>query len=364
MSYELQVEEGLASGLRRIASEQSSAAIADLQAAIDYQSTPHDHVPVADGTEDVWDEGAHEARKAGKKIRAVARLCRDALGDAYPTINAQFRDASRLLADIRDAFALTETAAGLRPPTLPPGAHDELRRAVFERYLRIREQSIDGDVVQHALQAFTKAAADIPSWPLPADLTPAELAPSIGRVYRRGQRGLREAERTVTDLSHPATEAWHDWRKRVKYLRYHADLLGPADPESLPDLEDELHRLSDALGADHDLAMLSQTVDREGLATPESMSHLRPAVAERRQELRRQALAIAPPLYHQSPTVFTRRMVGGFARARYAPAIRGGGRSARRVVEALWKVGQAAADAALVVGTDRLRRMVAWKGSS
>lgn len=342
MGYALQVDADLAGGLRRIACEQAAQAIADLQAALAY-----DGPAINDGEEDVWDEGVHEARKAGKKIRAVARLCRDALGDDYARINQQFRDASRLLSDVRDGCALVGTAAALDESLLPVDTREELRRTLFERYVNKRDYARATQLLPQALQAFRDAAADIPQWPLPVDLAPAELAPSIGRVYRRGQQGWHYAQDTAGDYTDAATEQWHDWRKRVKYLRYHADLLSPAQPQALSALEEELHRLSDALGDDHDLAVLLQTVRAERLLGPEATERLAASVATRQGKLRGEALQIAAPLYRESPTVFIRRMVDA----------RRLGRSGLRLVSSVKEVGRAGVGFALSLGVSVFRRL-------
>ncbi|MEX2473331.1 MAG: CHAD domain-containing protein, partial [Gemmatimonadota bacterium] len=84
MSYALQPDESLPSGLRRIADEQVGKALDSLASA-------------ADSREEAA-AGIHDARKRFKKVRAVLRLVRKELGsDRYHGENEAFRDAGRLL---------------------------------------------------------------------------------------------------------------------------------------------------------------------------------------------------------------------------------------------------------------------------
>ena len=64
----------------------------------------------------------HKARKHCKKIRAVLKLFRRELGDAYRPANARFREAARLLAPTRDADAMLDTLERLQKQDNAPAA--------------------------------------------------------------------------------------------------------------------------------------------------------------------------------------------------------------------------------------------------
>ena len=70
-------------------------------------------------------------------------------------------------------------------------------------------------------------------------------------------------QRAYADPEDP--DKFHEWRKRVKYLWYHMDILQQAWPVMLQDTANELHLLSDFLGDAHDLVVLKETL----LAEPE-----------------------------------------------------------------------------------------------
>jgi hypothetical protein len=98
MGYRLRSGEGAADGVRRIARGQ-----------IDFAADQLD----GKGDGDL-DSAVHESRKAFKRLRALVRVSRDALGDeAYRRENTIFRDAGRRLSAARDAAVLVETLEDL-----------------------------------------------------------------------------------------------------------------------------------------------------------------------------------------------------------------------------------------------------------
>src|SRR5688572_11566437 len=122
MSYELQPDEPFSTGLRRIATEEIDSAL--------------NHLRRYSKGRDV---AIHEARKSGKKLRALLRLSRFALGDVvYRYENAAIRDASRLIAIARDSDVLVETLDDLvkfYQDQLPqPDVFDVLRKKLVARH--------------------------------------------------------------------------------------------------------------------------------------------------------------------------------------------------------------------------------------
>src|SRR3954470_9303141 len=107
--YRLRAQEDAADGVRRIARGQTDLAIEHLDESS------------GDGAEAI-----HEARKAFKRLRALVRLSRDALGDeVYRRENAAFRAAGRRLSGVRDAAVMVETLDDVRRrfhDELPDGA--------------------------------------------------------------------------------------------------------------------------------------------------------------------------------------------------------------------------------------------------
>lgn len=135
---------------------------------------------------------------------------------------------------------------------------------------------------------------------LPMDIDSHEsISPGLKRTYKRGRKAFWEAAESRSP------EAFHEWRKRVKYLRYQLLAIAPIWPQVLRTWEDELHRLSDALGTDRDLYMLKNFLERtedhpdpEGDGTPYLLTTL---IEGHRQQLQDYALLLGKKLYHYKP---------------------------------------------------------------
>lgn len=247
MSYRIETDESLADGARRAAREQADSALESLA-----------------GAEDDAGAAIHDARKRFKKIRAVLRLIRLHIGEeAFDRENVAWRDAGRLLAEAREADVATETV-GLIEATfhsvLDDDAFGDFRERLDDRANAVLEDALrPGGPVDEATRALQAARERIGSWPV-AELDRDALVSGLEKVYRRGRARLDDAYDEPDD---PAA-AFHEWRKRVKYLWYHLRLLGPAWPEVLRARAEEQHGLANILGDANDLSDLIALLDDEG----------------------------------------------------------------------------------------------------
>jgi CHAD domain-containing protein len=108
----------------------------------------------------------------------------------------------------------------------------------------------------------------------------------------------------------PSAGAFHEWRKRVKYHRYHVRLLRDLWRPLLDCRRAALHELSDLLGEAHDLGLLRNfVVDDPDLTrdsrTVESFLGL---VEQRRAEAHALARPIGLRLYAERPGRFGARL--------------------------------------------------------
>ena len=95
MGYRLHPGRPIQDEVRRIADRQLEEAIAGLRTVGDPES----------------DDDVHAARRHIKKIRALLRLVRPALGDRYDSVNRRLRTVNRLLAPVADGQAVVATLA-------------------------------------------------------------------------------------------------------------------------------------------------------------------------------------------------------------------------------------------------------------
>ena len=327
-------------GLRRMALGQFDLAIELLEADWGGLLTEH---------------AVHETRKSLKRLRALTRLLEDELGPrACARENALLRGAGMRLAGARDAEVIVDTLDRLcarhprelgRRRSLP-----ELRSAlVAERTRETVSASKDTATRAEVLADLRAARAGLAEWtPSRRDGFKA-IEPGLRRLYRQGRRRLRRAARRRGDTA----RAMHEWRKRVKDLRYAAEMLDRMDPaaqvnagkrrrersgrrKDAPPLR-QLARWADEvgelLGEEHDLVLLAERVraagkrrgagKRGGRASSQhdrvvldkkTRRTLLKLIARRRKRLRRMALREGKRLYRRRPGKFVRRVGEAYAR--------------------------------------------------
>lgn len=304
MAYRIRSGEPVTEATRRIAHEQLDKAVSEL----------------ANRDVDVH-ESIHQARKRFKKIRALLRLVRPALGETYSHENAWFRDVAGELSRVRDASALVETLDSLGE-TYADQADDAFLDRVRQTLLRRRDElaQSEGDIearVDNLVAALDGAQKRVDRWTLEAEGF-AAVRPGLAKTYARG----RAAVATV-DAS-PTEENVHELRKRSKYHRYHVQILTPLWPTVLGSLLTAAHDLTDLLGEHQNLHVLRETLQGEpGLLDRGRDAQVLLGILDRRQaELRGLAEPQARCVFAEKPKAVAARFgVYWHAWTRHAPPL-------------------------------------------
>jgi CHAD domain-containing protein len=288
----------------------------------------------------------HEIRKALKRLRALIGLLEDELGEqAYAHESAVLREAGRSVARARDAEVIVGTLDELI--RLHPGklAH---RRGVARLRARLaaeRDMAAQGAIGDRASRAqvlgdLRGVRERVARWSLSDAAGIQAVEPAVRRLYRQGARRHSRAVRGRGGRG----RAMHEWRKRVKDLRYVAEMLDRADPAVrahrggggrrrgkrghgsrqagyLRRVARRADELGERLGDEHDLVMLAARVraargsapkaERIGRGTQRALLKL---IARRRTTLRKQALREGRRLYGRSAKEFMRRVRSSYER--------------------------------------------------
>lgn len=249
------------------------------------------------------DEQVHSVRKHMKAARATLRLLRPLLSDRdYRIENRALRDAARVLGAARDGAVLVATLAELMPKAKGNGTRRRL--AAFEAQLKQDAERQRKRLAQRGLpQSAAKlraALARVDSWPEPAPNW-AAICRSLRTAYRQGRRCAR------CNARNPSAATLHEWRKRTKDLRNQLEVIAPVQYASLHSLTGDLHRLSDQLGEDHDLAVLRDLTQQRRIDRKAGRS-LQSLIRKRRRKLRQRALSLGVPLYAEKPAHFEARL--------------------------------------------------------
>jgi CHAD domain-containing protein len=208
----------------------------------------------------VTDEGVHEARRAIKRARAGLRLIRGGLGERkFKAVNNALREAGQAMSGARDERVLAQTVE------------------LLQEAAKTKREKVVMRGVGELLHIKTDAA----------EISPAELARVIKTLKKTRERvravkwigedealieaGLvrtrtRYAEAMRAAFAQGTDDAMHTWRKRVQDLRFQLVMLEKALPRGGAGKIKHAKKLSELLGLDHDLAVLSQRLaERPGV---------------------------------------------------------------------------------------------------
>jgi CHAD domain-containing protein len=272
--YRLLPDEPPTAGLRRITTEQSERALERLR-------SPSDPV-----------EAVHDVRKRCKKLRGLARLVRPGIGARYEEANRAFRDAARELAPIRDRQAtaatfrdLADAHPGVRGPAVEEVGEELDERAAAAGDLADGDPRLvrAADLIRDGRDVLLEAEVD----------GEGPLIAGAGKTYGRARRRLADARASCHD-----PDAFHEWRKRVKYGWYHLRLLRRLAPALMRPLACAWHDCADALGDAHDLHVVGSMLraDPEAFGSPSGVAAVDRLLTGVRTDLERRALALGASL--------------------------------------------------------------------
>ncbi len=299
MAFRFKLDEPLQKALRRMAAEQFAIAESEF------------------GVASVMPGGVHQTRKVLKRLRSLLRLAGPAIGrKAHRTHNAALRDIGRLLSGRREGAVLVETLHKLAAHADDDGARSAIDTLLKDYAAPSRDLAgaLDGavrDEVLTRLAAERKAFSSIRA--KGRGFKP--LAKGLAASYRKAQTTFAMAYRTADD------EAYHELRKMVQAHWRHMSLIAKAWPEALEVRVAAARELSQLLGDDHDLSVLTAHVHADAghdAVTKEAVERL---ARTRQADLRRAAKPRIERLLCEPPDAFVDRLSGYWRAARKMPAL-------------------------------------------
>ena len=281
MDFRLKKHESFSHGCQRVACEEIAAVLQDLHACKVCENPA---------------EPVHDARKHLKKLQALLRLLRPAIGEeAYLRERGRFRRAAQRLATARDAEVCVQTLENLQKFATP-----ETRPSVDSAHaLFVTILSHHRVPAQRTLDSITaslvEAAAAIREWSFAADGSEA-LSQGLKRIYRRARRAGAEAAET------PTTECLHKWRQCTKEFWSVLRLLRGIAAKPARRLAKRTQDLGELLGTDHDFAVLKDALQRDAeKLTGDVALTLDCVVDAQRTFLQDQAWALGRRIYKKKP---------------------------------------------------------------
>lgn len=288
MGFRLKLREPLPEGLKRVFREQ-------IESALELCRHPAKHRGVT----------VHEVRKHLKKLRAAMRLAIPEVGKNRHTREDRcVRKIGRLVSDLRDAQVRLQTLIQLRDETAKGPEVSPFRR--IEELLSLERESFSAAFAgwqKQAIPQLERVEARLLKWPL-AGLTWKQVCGAVGKIYKRGQRGLAK---TIRD---PDPEHFHGWRKRVKDIWYQLRILQPLNRMVLTEMAHDAEVLGELLGREHDLNFLWARLEKESgdEALRDELAQLEKLMRKRTKRLRTNALELGRRFYAEPTKAFAKRI--------------------------------------------------------
>ena len=242
----------------------------------------------------------HDVRREIKKLRAIFRLVRAAVG------RGTYRKGARALREAADYLAAPHDARVTLKAFEKLTGRSARRFGGIEGALRIiarREAERFGkdDSLGRAERLLRKTDRRVDDLKIKAAGWSA-IGTGLKKSYRRGREACRRVHQQ------PSSENIHDWRKHVKDLWHYFCLLYPAWPAEGRARTDELELLGAQLGNDHDLSLLQQFVVGHCAGRAGEVEALNQLIESRQKQLRADALKLGARLYAETPAAICRRL--------------------------------------------------------
>jgi CHAD domain-containing protein len=288
MGFRLKLREPLPKGLKRVFAEQIDAALHLCQ-----------HPAKQRGIT------VHEVRKHLKKLRAAMRLAIGQVGkNCHSREDRCVRKIGRLVSDLRDAQVRLQTFIELRDQAAKALREERFPRT--EELLLLERESFSAAFdgwQSRAIPQLERVKTRLMNWPL-EELTWKQICDAVGKIYKRGQRGLAK---TIDDSE---AENFHAWRKRVKDIWYQLRILQPLNRVVLEQIAHDAEVLGELLGREHDLDFLLARLEKEtgDEALANELTQLQRLIGKRCRRLRRDALELGRRFYAEPAKAFAKRV--------------------------------------------------------
>ena len=282
MGYRLRSGQPVAHEVVRVAHGQLALAMAALSAVDDDDDT-----------------AVHTARRRIKKVRALLRLARPALGRRRQRrLNRRLRAVNRLLAPVADGQAvlgtLTRVTARYRDD-LPP----DLVAAIHHRLVRRETMAVENAALENvcdtALALLRREQARIEHGRSRKTGFRA-IDDGLERTVRQGRRAMARA------VGSGRSDDYHTWRQRVKDRWLQTRLLQERCGNRLTSDERRLEELDGLLGECHNCALLRDAVRADSTLTRGDIARCVRVVRRYEHTLRRAARLLGAKVYHATPS--------------------------------------------------------------
>jgi CHAD domain-containing protein len=246
-------------------------------------------------------EYVHTVRTTIKQLRALLRLIRPAIGEAFfNRENARLRAAAQRLSSARDVEVARETLKNIS------ASGETEKKAVAAALAGLQTE---GTAPTDIHQALSEVRHDLEH--TKRNLERLRLAgewevieAGLRDVYRQSRKRMNTALQAGDD------EAFHRWRIRVKNLYYELQMLEPVWPKRLNKMTSRLAKLQHKIGLDHDVAVLKGLLRKtpDAFGGTETVERLIHRLENESQKLRHALQPLGEAIFYKKPRRFVHKL--------------------------------------------------------
>lgn len=201
----------------------------------------------------------HELRRGFKRIRALLRFFREIPDNPAVQLNEDIRNFGKLLAPLRESAVnvdlFDKEISGNNH--LPEKKIRIAREFMVQKNKNLVERGFIENNLHNTIRTFfdgfetilTKNNSELP--------TRVQLCREVSQSYLKSITVYSQ----LADNPHP--EEWHELRKKLKRLWYQLDFIKFLHPRYFKLKTDQLNKITDQLGDDHDLHVFAEDLLNE-----------------------------------------------------------------------------------------------------
>jgi CHAD domain-containing protein len=245
----------------------------------------------------------HELRRTFKRLRALLRFFNEIPDTPAILLQKEIQNFGKLLAPLRESTVnvdIFEREVSVNQ-LLPEKRIRNAREMLVQKNKHLLERGFRENNLNNTISSFLRDFETVLS------ANSREL-PARGHLFQELRQSYLKSFILYKQLPvNPHPEEWHELRKKLKRLWYQLDFIRFLHPRYVKLKTDQLNKITDQLGDDHDLHVFSEDFKAEGygfdpeelLILENQVEHLRELNQLKLQPRLKQFFAAVPEEFDQ-----------------------------------------------------------------